>query len=158
MVLINFGADKTTAWNFLLGSSHESLQANFIATTCAGFSFIGYCFIYVLYSILILSMIDIALCLVMLIPTIRKNFFMALLYKTFLIFFGFFELLCYLITLVFMILYFVSVGRAGVSIGDFFTSIQVSNPVLWITLITFFITVVISMVKLMAYRNYKRPV
>jgi len=158
MAILNFGAEGTTAWNFLLGANYESLQAEFIATTCANFKFFGYCIIYILYSMLFLSLIDIFLCLIMLIPSIRKNSFMALLYKTFLIFFGFFELLCYLFTLVFMILYFVAFGSAGVSIGDFFTSLQIENPVFWISIVTFLVTASISMAKLMAYKNYRRPV
>lgn len=158
MAVLHFGAEGTTAWNFLLGENHQLLQTAFIKTTCAGFNFLGYAFIYILYAMLFLSMIDIFLCLIMLIPAIRRNYFMALLYKTFLIFFGFFTLLCYLLTLIFMIAYFVSVGKAGVSFGDFFTSEQSSNPIFWITISMFFITAIISMIKLMAYKNYRRPV
>ena len=156
--IFHFGAENTTAWDFLLGSNYESLQAGFISGICANFKFFGYCFIYILYASLFLAFIDIFLCIIMFIPSIRKNSFMALLYKTFLIVFGFFGLLCYLLTLVFMILYFVAVGKAGISFRDFFTTAQQSQPIFWITIIMFVITASIAMIKLMAYKNYSRPV
>ena len=158
MAVLHFGVEGTTAWKFLLGENHQILQTEFIKTSCTNFSFFGYAFIYILYAMLFLSLIDIFLCLIMFIPSIRRNYFMALLYKTFLIFFGAFQLLCYLFTLTFMVIYFVSVGRAGVSFVDFFTSLQTAKPIFWISISMFFLTVIISMTKLMAYRNFKRPV
>ena len=156
MVVLHFGAKGITAWDFLLGNNHQALQESFIVTTCASFKFFGYCYIYILYSLLFLSMIDIFLGLIMMIPGIRRNSFMALLYKTFLIVFGFYQLVCYLVTIVFMILYFVAMGKTGISFEEFFTS-QSQNPVFWLTLVTFFILAIISMVKLMSYKNYSRP-
>lgn len=158
MVFLHFGVEGTTAWNFLLGENHQVIQTEFIKTSCAGFSFFGYAFIYILYTMLFLSMIDIFLSLIMFIPTIRKNYFMALLYKTFLVFFGVFQFLCYLLTLIFMIIYFVAMGNAGISFTDFFTIEQSTKPIFWITISMFFLTVIISMTKIMAYRNYRRPV
>ena len=156
VLLINFSESGLTTAMFLVGDDYQIFQDHFINSVCLDYPFMGYLFISVLYAVVFITIIDLILSPIMFIPAVRKNSFMALLYKTFLIFYGIIQILLCIVAIIFSFFYFAYCSRSGLNAAEFFDA-QNNTPVFAMLIISIISLAGMGGLKLVAYRSYKRP-
>lgn len=156
VLFVHFSESGLKTVMFLVGDDYQVFQDHFINTTCLDYPFMGYLFIVVLYAVMFITLIDLIISPLMFIPAVRKNSFMALLYKTFLIFYGIIQILLCILAIIFSFFYFAYCSRSGLSVAEFFDA-QNNAPIFAILIISILSLGAMGGLKLVTYRNYKRP-
>lgn len=138
-------SSNITAVDLLFGENYNALQQAFI-TNGTNAVFNG-ALVFVMYFVFFVAMLDIILNVVMFIPSIQRSAFMAILYKTFLIFYGVILMIFALFGIAYLAVY---IMQNSVNINSL---PSVAIFACFLTLIPF----LQSIFKTTAFHKYKRP-
>lgn len=136
-------SSKVTAFGLLFGENFSQVQQFFISNSA--FPILSSLFVFSMYFIFALAIVDIILNSIMFIPSIQRNAFMAILYKTFLMFYG--------IILIILAVF----GAIFLGFSIFSNGIHNNlSPLLIFAGYLTLIPLIQSMFKVSAYNNFKR--
>ncbi len=138
-------SSNLTAFGLLFGKNYNQFQLAFLSQV--PYPTLGEMFVFSMYFIFCLAIIDVILSLIMFIPSIQRNSFMAILYKTFLMFYGIILIMLASFGIAFLVFYLVTHG---------FNANNLSPIIMFAGYLTL-IPIVQCIFKTTAYNKFKRP-